>query len=858
MGEVYRARDLQLDRTVAVKVLPHHIAANAEARARFEREARAISALNHPHICTLHDVGREGDVAFFVMELVDGETLGDRMAKGRMPVENAIAIAAQIASALEAAHRRGIVHRDLKPANVMLTKSGVKLLDFGVARLTALESARDDTTAPPTLLTPVTSEGMILGTLQYMAPEQLEAKPVDARADLFSLGCIIYEMVAGRRAFDGTSHASVISAIMTTEPPPLAQLAPIAPSKLERLVRKCLAKSPGDRWQNAADLETELGWIAADFGGSTEAITSAPRRSWRWVWPAIALLAIAALAGSLWRARRATADAPLMRVAAATFGAGDAGLLTHHLALSPDGKHLAWAGPDKDQTALWIRSFNSTEARALPDSSGVTSPMWAPDSRSIAAFRGGKLLRFDLDGGEPETICEVSPGAIIHGTWGADGTIVFAEITGRPGLFRVPAAGGVPVVIAGTESRMPRPAWPQFIGDSKRVLYCAVGGDQHLLYTLTLDSGEPPKAHGTIPSRVEVVGDTIVFAHDGTLFAQRFDPKTIERIGEPVQIASHIACYESLGSAAFSARSGAVAYLPFNAGAKMTSFDRAGTATEVAGTENARAIPRLSRDGRKVAFGRSDPKTGTSDIWIADLTRGGLVQLHQTRASEALAVWSPDGTALAFGSDTGGPPHLFIQRIGESVQTEVTAIRGIQYLSDWSADGRTLVFDESNPTTRRDILLVAPQPHSQPRVWLQTPFAEQRGRLSTDGRWMAFTSNASGRNEIYVAPFDRPGESVQVSSGGGSISAWRADGSELFYATTDGRVYSVALRTTPRFDAAPPHLLFQNTVGTADGFDAAPDGSRFLFVSSPDEAKNRPIQLVTGWRSLLTAKGKSE
>ncbi|HKR66478.1 MAG TPA: protein kinase [Thermoanaerobaculia bacterium] len=846
MGEVYRARDVELDRTVAVKVLPPHVASQSELRARFEREARAISALNHPHICTLHDVGREGDIAFFVMELVDGESLAARLARGKLPLDQALLIAAQIAAALSAAHRRGIVHRDLKPANVMLTRTGVKLLDFGIARLTT----KPDHDAATQIGEALTADGMIVGTLQYMAPEQLEGKPADARADLFSFGCMLYEMVSGRRAFNGASQASIINAIMSSEPPPLPELEPVAPLALERLVRKCLAKSADERWESAADLETELRWIAND-GGSTGPRALTKRRAW--LWPAALVAAAALVAIAFFTTRSSPTDARVLRLAIPMPTHINAGLLSQQLAISPDGRFVVVVAQNDAGPALWMRALDSGATGAIRGTERAVSPFWSPDSKSIAFAADGKLQRLPRDGGDAETICDVSPGTIIHAAWGHDGTIVFGELTGRAGLFRVPADGGTPRPLAGTDVGSARRAeWPVFVGDSKTLLYCVVGLSGGIeLMSLTLDSPEPPKSLGAITSRAIVAGDRMLFVRDGSLYAQRFDVATGRRSGEPIRLATSVSYYRSLGSAAFDASGDTIAYLTSALDSRLTWFDRAGNAVDVAGVEHARVTPRLSPDGRRAVHGVTDPRDSMADLWITDLQRGGTIRFTSTPWGETMPVWSPDGSTIAYSTDRDGPPHIFVQTLAGSAPVEVTKARsGIQYVRDWTPGG-IILFDQTNPTTRRDIYVVDPRTHDAPRAWLQTPAIEHDARASSDGRWVAFASNASGKDEVYVAPFARPFEAVQVSSGGGIQPAWRRDGAELFYMTADNAIYSVAIRTTPQFDAAPPKLLFRSAEGTWDGFDAAADGQRFLVTRVISGPRTHPIEVIANWRELL-------
>ena len=845
MGEVYRARDTRLDRIVALKVLPPEIAHDETARARFEREARAISALNHPNICTLFDVGNENGVSYLVMELIEGQTLAELIARGPLSLSDAVRYAIEIATALDRAHRQGIVHRDLKPGNIMITKSGVKLLDFGLARLDQREPARHDA---PTIAAadPITSAGMILGTLQYMSPEQLEGAPTDARTDIFSFGCILYEMVSGRRAFTGGSHASLITAIMSSEPPPLASLVPLTPLSLERLVKKCLAKSAEERWQSAGDLATELRWIGET--PEVEATAPAKRRRPVLAW-SIAALAIAA-AIALFFLRRPAETPRVMRLSIPLDADRlNSSLLRRNVAVSPNGEWIVYTGSKDGKLQLWLRSLASEEASPIPHSDGATDPFWSPDSKQIAFFTGSKLMRIAISGDEPSTICDLPPTATVSGAWGLDGTILFSDLGGRVGLYRVPVTGGTPELIKLASLRPNgRPHVPQFI-DDERFIYCDIvkGSDNHL-HVHSLRSGED-RDLGPVESRLEIAGDTVVSVHDGTLIAQRID-RDLKRIGTPVVLASEVWNYRSLGMGEFSATQNVLVYATSRNESRATWFDRNGLMLGTVGPNDVRAA-KLSRDGRKILITVNNPAFGTSDIWLADASRGSAVRLTDTPPSEFNGRFSPDGQTIAYSTELDGPPHIVMQSISGAAPRNVTPIRGIQYLTDWSPDGQFLVFRELDEKTNLDLWTVPARPDSEPVPLMRTPFSETGARLSPDGKHLSYLSNASGHNELYLAAIANPSDAVQVSTDGASVAAWSGDGRQLYYMTNDQRVFVADVRTTPQLDAATPKLLFRGTEGDWLDFDATPDGSRFLIVRKLSGPETRPLHAVINWQQLL-------
>jgi len=840
MGEVYRARDTRLDRDVAIKELPQSVAAREDVRARFEREARAISALNHPNICTLHDVGREGDIEYLVMELLEGDTLASLLGRGKLAPERAMKFAIEIATALDRAHKAGIVHRDLKPGNVMITRAGVKLLDFGLAR-TTIQRHHDATT----MINPITEEGTIVGTLEYMSPEQLEGKATDARTDIFSFGCIVYEMFTGRRAFSGGSTASLITAIMSSEPPAMSTLTPLAPAPLERLVRKCLEKNPDDRWQSAGDLATELRWIAE---GSAD--VAPKKRASRLPWWIAAASLLALLIAVIFALRPRTSSAQIVRASLPLVAdAIDGGILSNELAISPDGQWLAYVGIKDGKPSIWLRSLTDGTVAPIPKSGDAVSPFWSPDSQQIAFAQRGKLVRMPRAGGDLTPICDIDRGVYMTGAWGSDGTIVIGKLGEDHQLLRVPASGGTPQDIP--HKHVTAVVSAMFI-DAHRVAYCTVthGGDLRL-HMIDLRSMKEDDA-GLIDSRPSFVGDTMLFVRAGTLLAQKVDDK-LQRIGEPVNIAGDVDNYAALGAPTMSVSATTIVYASSATDAQIGLFDGRGAPLGLVGPIGVRHGPQRSHDGKRLVAPVADPRYGNGDLWVIDLQRNSSVQLTSTPLGEEFPVWMPGDKTIVYSYELDGPPHLFSIPSSGGEPTQILPVdRTIQYVADATPDGKWVLFSRSNPGTRRDLWRVAPAPGSTPEVWLRTQAYEGLARVSPDGKLASYASDASGANEVYVAPFDDPRERVQVSSSGDAFaSAWRADGKELYYVTASGGVFSVAINNTNPLDVGKPQLLFRASGIDSEAFDVSPDGKTFYICRSTHGPLNQPLNLIANWQQLL-------
>ena len=849
MGEVYKARDTRLDRTVAIKVLPEHVAADPDLKQRFEREAKTISSLNHPHICTLHDIGNQDGVDFLVMEYLDGETLAQRLEKGALPLDQALQVAIEIADALDKAHRQGITHRDLKPGNIMLTKAGAKLLDFGLAKLKPGHDAPVGVSAP-TVSAGLTGEGAILGTLQYMAPEQLEGEEADERTDIFAFGVVVYEMVTGRKAFDGKSQASLIAAILEREPPAMSALQALSPPVLDRVVMKCLAKEPDARWQTASDLQDELQWI--NDGGSqvaVPAVVATPRKTREWVaWATAAALALVATALVALHVNQAPSEDGTTRFSVLTAS----GVVTG-LALSPDGTQLAFVtGAAFGQ--LWIRPRDSITAQAVPGADRAYAPFWSPDGRSIGFFTGSELKTVDLAGGPPRTVCPVStPNG---GTWNQDDVIVFGRGTG--GLSQVEAAGGEPIPLSTLD--VPGAlfnSWPQFLPDGEHVLFLATtleaGGPENGIYVGSLEPGTTSSfvVQANAMARYAAPG-YLLFGRGGALMAQPFDLEQLAVTGDPVRVVDEVAVDEKRGLGFSTSDQGGLVHLGATGStlSQLRWVDRAGGELGTVGAPGDYRNPVLSPDESRIAVERD------SDIWLLDLARGTDQRFTFAPELDLYPVWSPDGERLVFASFRDGR-RLDLFEKGTGGASEAHLLLETNFIKvpiGWSADGAFVSYVETNDTTGFDLWLHPVSGDRQPMSYLRTPSLES-GLLSPDGRWMAYYSDESGEYRVYVQRVP-PAGPVQISTGDGRMPRWKADGRELYYVTADNHVMAVDIDAT---GDAPilgiPHPLFELpfrlTPNPRNVYDVTADGERFLVNTLVEGAISAPITWVLNWAAGL-------
>jgi len=870
MGEVYRAHDSRLGRDVAVKVLSPHLAATPEVRARFEREARTISQLNHPHICTLHDVGHQDGVDYLVMELLEGETLAHRLEKGLLPVAEVLTLGTQIADALDRAHRAGVVHRDLKPGNVMLTKGGAKLMDFGLARAAGLAGAPGTLTESPTVSRPLTAEGTIVGTFQYMAPEQLEGKEADARTDLWALGCVLYEMATGKRAFEGKSQASLIVAIMKDEPRPVSELQPLSPPALEHLVRRCLSKDPDKRWQSAGDLARELEWVAA--GGSQTRAPLAPavdrgargRGRERLLWSAALLLVVLA-AAAIVTVPRLLPHGPRQAVSRFSITAPENVTLGPDAAasaISPDGRTLAFVAVDSAGTSrIWIRPLDSLAPRELIGTENGALPFWSPDSRLIGFFADGKLKKILAAGGSPEVLCDVRDGR--GGSWSRDGVIVFAPDPAGP-LFRVPVSGGTPVQVTSLDSTHHETAhrWPYFLPDGRHFLFVALPARQgnYDAYAGSLDSRGRRFVVSAGAAPIYAAPGYLLYIRSASVVAQRFDARRLSLSGEPVTLgeAPTPSGYDALPRVTTS-DDGVMAH--FGAGLPNTElkwFDRLGHPAGTIPLPSGRyEEAHLSPDGKRICLGRRSSASAT-DLWLLDLDRPVPTRFTFGPFINQCAVWSPDGSRIAFNSNRSGPMDIYAKPVGGAGEEQRLLISSglFMQLSQWTPDGRSLVYSEPGPGSGWDLWLLPTEGDHKPVPYRRTAFNEYLGAVSPDGRWMAYFSEESGKVELYAQSFPSPGSKYQVSTNGAGgplnfPSWWVRDGRELIYLGQDGLTLMAAdVQTSPAFKAGAPHKLFKLRADCLWA-DITRDGQRVLVTVPAGQASASTITVEMNWTAAM-------
>ncbi|HEX8169285.1 MAG TPA: protein kinase [Thermoanaerobaculia bacterium] len=855
MGEVYRANDTRLGREVAVKVLPSELAGNAQMRARFEREARVISSLNHPHICTLYDVGREADSDYLVMELLDGESLADRLSRGALPLDQALRYAIEIADALDKAHRAGVVHRDLKPGNIVITKKGAKLLDFGLAKsgVTSGVISPDSATVQMTAK-PLTAEGTIVGTFQYMAPEQIESGNVDARSDLFAFGAVLYEMVTGRRAFDGRTRASVIAQILGSEPPPISSVQPVAPRALERIVGACLQKDPDERFQSAHDLLLELRWLRDEPASAAPAQTR--RGAWREriAWSLLALTIAAAIAIGAWHrareARRPLVRAELVPPEGGRFQVrGDYG---GGVVLSPDGSRFMTIGLiNNARRFVFVRDIRGGETHPVPGTDGARFPFWSPDGASIGFFADAKLKTIPLAGGQATTLADVAEPR--GGAWSPDGTIVFAA-TSRDGLFKIAAEGG-------TATRLTQPdlklhsthRWPQIIDGGRSVLYLAANhgdpsGPRTGLYVVPLAGGTPRRIVGTTGSGT-LVGDDLFYVRGDVLVAQHFDGNAVSGKARP--IVSPVAVDLSIWRSLFDAAPNGV--LAYQAGtsrgeSELVSYSRNGESVPLLSNEYFED-PSISPDGTKLAFCVGNPN---GNLWLYDLVRGARTRFTFESGRDFAATWSHDSRWIYYSARAFGPGAIYRKPAsGNGARELILAESPVELIpTDISADDRTLLYVRFPPSSVTEMWLLDLTTRAR-RKLLDAAGTTAGASFSRDGRYVAYTSAESGREEVYVVNVPVPSAKWQISSGGGIHARWSADGREIFYISPEQKLVSVAVtETNGQLDFGAPRELFHVSLAQTVGmsYSVAPDGKRIIV--NANIGSGAPVTLVNDWRAL--------
>ncbi len=861
MGEVYRARDTRLDRIVAVKVLSAHLSDQLAAKERFEREAKAISALNHPSICQLYDVGSQDGIRYLVMEYLEGETLADRLRRGPLPLEQVLKYGVEICEGLDRAHRTGVVHRDLKPGNIMLTKSGAKLMDFGLAKPLASGTAADS----PSLRTvsqPLTVEGSVVGTFQYMSPEQLEGKEVGAQSDLFSLGVVLYEMVTGKRAFEGKSQLSVASAILEQEPAPVSAVKPTTPPELDQLVRACLAKDTNERFLTAHDVKLQLRWIASRASQPRPRATRSSRE--RWIVASAVVLLLAVIAAVALRPARDVA--PTTWTSILPPEQTNFAYFAGPVAVSHDGGKLAFVATTSDgQDVVWVRPLNALQARMLPGTAGASYPFWSADDQHIGFFAGGKLKTTETAGGPVVTLCDAAGAR--GGAWNGSGDVLFSKTWG--GVHRVSSSGGTPSEITKLDvsRRELSHRWAYFLPDGRHFVYLAAnfrGGNTEAasVYLGALDSTES-KLLFHARSNAAYIRGHLLFVRNRLLMAQPFDEARLEIRGEPFPIAEQVQYDELTWRGVFaSSLNGVLAYQGGNTGvnSQLVMFDRTGKELKTVGAPGDLIYHRVSPDGQRVAVSVLDASVMNYQLWLYDLFREKETRLTFGPHRSRNPAWAPDGNTIMFGLNEEGQYDLFEKRVdGTGSEELVLETQSSKYPTDWSTDGRFVAYSSNSSTAKTSVWILPRFGERKPYVFLQGDHNVGEARFSPDGRWLAYTSDESGRAEIYVTTFPQAASKWQVSVAGGTSPKWRRDGKELFYLAADSRLMAVEVDTSGViFQVGDVRPLFQVLLRTGPsrfdlsstseqiGYDSAPDGTWFV-VNSPPEGNPPPITLVLNW-----------
>ncbi len=901
MGEVLRAKDTRLDREVAIKVLPAEFALDADRLRRFEQEARATSALNHPNILTVYDFGTHEGNPYLVMELLEGEELRASLDEGTLPMRKAIEYAQQIAAGLAAAHEKGIVHRDLKPENLFVTKDGrVKILDFGLAKLTERRGEKakgrlgeDEATLAlsphPAVAPSLTIPGTVMGTVAYMSPEQVQGKDVDHRSDIFSFGIILHEMLSGQRVFTGESQVEVMHAILKQDPPELSETNAKISLQLEKIVRRCLEKKPEQRFHSAHDLGFALSTLTTPSGSRLETAMALPALteslpatglagvfSNARLWMAMTAVMLLGLLLALPFAVKYLRQAPLTDATPVRFTIAAPEKVNRLMSpeISPDGRNLVFS----TEAGLWLRPLDSLTAQPLPGTEESTPAFfWSPDSRSICfGTRDGKLKKLDLAGGTPQVLggLELASGARIgtgSGAWNREGVILFTA-AGR--IYRVPATGGQPTLVLGsgqpTQNRTGREATyrsPVFLPDGRHFLLLRLSNQQGQqgageIHLATLDSKETTRLlaadsqalYATFQGR-----GYLLFARGEALLAQPFDASTQKLTGEPFVVADKVAV-SNQGKGIFSVSDNGI--LVFNSSSdlnyQLNWVDRTGKPLEPVGAPVPSRLdsPRLSPDGKQVAVVREDAQTKTSDIYVIDLARGVSSRLTFDPDEDRFPIWSRDGSHIAWQAYRDGAWQIY-QKLASGIGPEELLLKSEARIipDSWSPDGRYLIYTRGDPKTKSDLWVLPLTGEHKPFLFLQTPFEERGGRLSPDGRWIAYESDDQGRYEISVQPFPASGGKWQISMTGGIHPRWRADGKELYYISNDNKLMAVEVKSGSGFEAGMPKMLFDLALlrvsngPFSSGYSVSADGQRFLFVTQGQEVANLQYTVVVNWQA---------
>jgi eukaryotic-like serine/threonine-protein kinase len=864
MGEVYRARDTRLDRTVAIKVLPQHLSERAEAKERFDREARAVSSLSHPNICHLYDVGTQDGISYLVMEYLEGETLADRLAKGPLPLEQVVMYGAEIAAGLEQAHRSNVIHRDLKPGNIMLTKSGAKLMDFGLAKPALANAQPASASLAQTLAQssqPLTAEGTVVGTFQYMSPEQVEGKEADARSDIFALGAVLYEMVTGRRAFEGKTTASTIAAILAMQPEPISAVQPMTPPALDYVVRTCLAKDPEERFQTAHDVKLQLRWLAQPSQASATIVTRARKNTWNWALPVGAVLVlVAGFVAAKWLKREP--QPPPMVVGSIAPPAGMQFNLIGDFAgppvVSADGSSVAFcASSTAGARSLWIRNLATGANQQLNGTAGATFPFWSPDGRALGFFTDGKLKTIQIASSEVNVLADAPVGR--GGAWGSADYIVFSPDT-RAGIFKVPASGGTPQQITKVDtSRHTSHRWPFFLPDGHHFVFLATShesprSDKNGIFVGSIDGGDPRMLVRTLGNASFAAG-SLLFARENNLIAQKLEGDGSKLSGEARVIAQHVVLDLSTWYAAFSSSQNGV--LVYHAGASqagslLTWYDRTGKAGGAVGERNYHDSFQLSPEGNRVAVAEGNP---SRNIFVYDLARGSRMRLtFGAGEGELNPVWSPDGQWIAFSKRLNGRATYSIFRKrsdGSGEEEEISSSNRDRIPLSWSSDGHYLLYSEGT-LGAGDAGAISMRGDKEDFMVVLKDSDTYNAQFSPDGRWVAYVNIQSGQQELYATSFPKHESTWQLSNAGCTEPRWSRNGREIFCVTFDNNLESIEVNGRgSSLQIGPIRRLFQAPLHTSNfnmwSYDVSADGNNFLFSADASAGDVSQLTVLANW-----------
>jgi serine/threonine protein kinase len=875
MGEVYRARDPKLGRDVAIKVLPPSLSENADRLNRFEQEAQAAGALNHPNILSIYHIGTHDGAPFIVSELLEGEELRDRLDQGQLPLRKVIDYAQQIVSGLAAAHEKGIVHRDLKPENLFITRDErVKILDFGLAKLSDPAGWSNPDISEDATRKVLTNPGVVMGTVGYMSPEQVRGEKANHRSDIFSFGVILHEMITGRRAFRRETMAETMTAILKEEPEELSASNPNINPSLERIVNRCLEKKPERRFQSTADLGFALDALSAPTSSSGRGLTTAEavavaetnRSVWRerlpWIAAALFLIAfLAALPFVIKYFRQPASPEPV----AASFDLTPPEKSTgfSQLAISPDGRNLVFNTSIDGQNEMWIRPLNSLTAKRIAGTDGGNGFMfWSPDSRSVVFLTTGKIKKIDLAAGIVQNLCDFAADRRgFGGSWNRDGTIIFSM--GGLGIYRMPASGGTPTPIPGFEkSEDVLKRWPYFLPDGRHFLYLATTASKNSSDVMvgSIDGGEPkrlfPSTSNALYAPSVNGGSHIIFSRDGALLAQTFNTDKLVLIGEPFRVAERVRVNQNSRAFVSVSDNGTLVFDPSSdlENRQLTWFDRSGKQLETVGPIGSYLRARLSPDQKRIAVARRDPGAGVFDIYVYDTARGSSSRVTSSNSDVESLAWSPDGNYIVWSSREVTKSKMYRKLASGAGEVEVIAeSKNPLAVTDWSKDGKFILYTDFDPTTNQNVWVLPLEGERKPYVYFQTPTEDASGMFSPDGRFIAYRSRESGVNEVYVQTFPPSGVKLLVSTNGGTNPVWAPSGKELFFIAPDGKLMLVEIGSGSSFEPGKPKVVFDIVAARTNqnnDYDVSADGQRFLFISRMADATSS-LSVVINWTADL-------